>query len=66
MVRMPNILKILDIKQKLQNLVENKLHKDWFRHSQVNRVGYTDNRQHGDLKSLCLFFQNKESRLNIA
>jgi hypothetical protein len=41
------------------------LHKDWFRHSEVRSVRFTDTqkyRQRGDRISL-IFFQNKESRL---
>jgi hypothetical protein len=38
-------------------------HKDWFRHSKVNRGDSQTHRQHGDRISLRLFFENKESRL---
>jgi hypothetical protein len=39
-----------------------KFHKDWLRHSIVDRGDTQTHRQHGDLVSQ-LFFQNKESRL---
>jgi hypothetical protein len=40
-----------------------KFHKDCFRHSKVYRGDSQTHRQHGDLISLLLFFQNKESML---
>jgi hypothetical protein len=48
--------------------VHTKFHKDWFGNSKVDRRDCTDakiHRQHSDLISLLLFFQNKESRLKI-
>jgi hypothetical protein len=37
------------------------MHKDWFSHSKVGKVGETyTHRQHGDHISLLLFLQNKE------
>jgi hypothetical protein len=43
--------------------IRTKFHKDWFSHSKVDRVWDTKaHRQRGDLVSLFLFFQNKESR----
>jgi hypothetical protein len=44
--------------------IHTKFHEDWFRHSKVNKGGYTY-RQEGDFISLLFFFQNKESRLKI-
>jgi hypothetical protein len=45
-------------------IIHTEFHKDWFRHSKIE-VGLhiQTHRQHGDLISLLLFFQNKESRL---
>jgi hypothetical protein len=43
-------------------LIHTRFHKDRFRHSKVNRGRFKD-KQHGDLISLLLFFQNEESRL---
>jgi hypothetical protein len=40
-----------------------KFHKDWFRHSKVERGNTQTYRQHCDRISLLSFFQNKESRL---
>jgi hypothetical protein len=45
--------------------VHTMFHKDWFRHSKVDREGHTDTQQ-GNLISLLPFFQNKESRLKRA
>jgi hypothetical protein len=45
-------------------IVHTKFNKDWFRHSKFDRGGYTVI-QHGDLISLLLFSQNKESRLKV-
>jgi uncharacterized C2H2 Zn-finger protein len=44
-----------------------KFHKDWFRHSEVNRGHTHTHTQERDLISLLcfFFFQNKESRLEI-
>jgi hypothetical protein len=39
------------------------VHKDWFRHSQVDRGYSQTQRQHSDLINLHLFFKNKENRL---
>jgi hypothetical protein len=44
--------------------VHTKFHKDWFRHSKVDKGGYT-HRQHGDLMSLLSYFQTKESRVKM-
>jgi hypothetical protein len=38
-----------------------RFHKYWFRHSKVDREGI--HRQHGDLISLLLFFQNSKSAI---
>jgi hypothetical protein len=40
-----------------------KFHNDWFRHSNVDRGESRTHRQHGDLISILLFSQNKESGL---
>jgi hypothetical protein len=48
--------------------IHTKFHKDWFNHSKVNRGGYSYRERHtqqGDLISLLLFFQNKDSGLKI-
>jgi hypothetical protein len=45
--------------------IHNKFHKDWFTHTHVDGGGadLQINRQHGNLISLLLLFQNKENRL---
>jgi hypothetical protein len=40
-----------------------EFHKDWFRHSKVDIRDSQTHRQHGDLMSQLLFFQNKENKL---
>jgi hypothetical protein len=42
-----------------------KFHKDWFRHTKVDRGDTPTHRQHDDhiILLLIIFFQNKESRL---
>jgi hypothetical protein len=45
--------------------IHTKFHKDWFSHSEVNRRDSYAHRQQGNLISLLLVFQNKESRLKI-
>jgi hypothetical protein len=40
-----------------------KFHKDWFRHSKVDRGDTQTQRKQGALISLLPFFQNKESTL---
>jgi hypothetical protein len=42
-----------------------KFHKDWFKHSKVNRGDKETHRQHGEGISLLSFFLNKENRLKI-
>jgi hypothetical protein len=44
-------------------MIYTKFHKDWFRHSKVDRKNTQTLRQHGGLISLLAFFKNKESRL---
>jgi hypothetical protein len=44
--------------------IRTKFNKDYFRYLEVER-GIQTHREHGDLISLFLFFQNKESRLKI-
>jgi hypothetical protein len=43
--------------------IRTKFHKDWFRHSKVNRGETHTHGEQRDLTSLLYFFQNKESRL---
>jgi hypothetical protein len=45
--------------------IHTKFHEDWFSHSKVDEGDTQTHRQHGDLISLLLFFQKKESRLII-
>jgi hypothetical protein len=40
-----------------------QVHKDWFRHSKVGKLDTQTYRRRGELISLLLFFQKKESRL---
>jgi hypothetical protein len=47
-----------------------KSHKDWFRHSEVNRRGFTNTYTHTDIMNIAhacfnFFFQNKENRLKM-
>jgi hypothetical protein len=42
---------------------DTKFHKDWVRHSKVDRRDAQIQRSHGHLISLLLFLQNKENRL---
>jgi hypothetical protein len=46
--------------------MNNKFHKDWFRHSEVEKGNLQIHRQHGDLISLVLSFQKKESMLKMS
>jgi hypothetical protein len=47
-----------------RDMLHTKSHKDWFRNSEVVGKGCTHT-DIGDLISLRLFLQNKESRLNV-
>jgi hypothetical protein len=40
-----------------------RFHEDWYRRSEVNRGNTQAHRQHGDIISPLLVFQNKERRL---
>jgi hypothetical protein len=42
-----------------------RFHKYWFRHSNFSKGDTQTHRQHPDVLSFLLFFQNKGSKLNI-
>jgi hypothetical protein len=46
-------------------ILHTKFHNNWFRHSKVDKGNSQAYRQHRDIISLLLFFQNKESGSNV-